>query len=138
MINDSNWVCHVVFQVSLAWALLDSVFNTWFCWFSRHIKWKPLTILEELWRKESGTLNLKLVSTIPTFSQVKKEILKVAPLEVDQGDPPIGGLGVLMMHDLYVYFLAKQKGSVPKTILYYFPCLALCPWYHLGSCRNFN
>ena len=55
-----------------------------------------------------------------------------------EGNPPIGGLGVLMMHDLYVYFLAKQKGSVPKTILYYFPCLALCPWYHLGSCRNFN
>ena len=48
----------------------------------------------------------------PRFSQVKKEILKVAPLEVDQGDPHAGGLGVLMMYDLYFYFSCKRKGSV--------------------------
>ena len=48
---------------------------------------------------------------ILAFSQVRKEILKVAPLEVDQGDP-VGGLEVLMMHDLYVYFSYKIKGSV--------------------------
>ena len=47
------------------------------------------------------------------FSQVKKEILKVAPLEVDQGDPYAGGLGVPMMYDLYFYFSCKTKGSVP-------------------------
>ena len=41
---------------------------------------------------------------ILAFSQVRKEILKVAPLEVDQGDPLTGGLRVLMMHDLYVFF----------------------------------
>ena len=58
-------------------------------------------------------LNLKIVSTILTFSQAKREILKVAPLEVDQGDPHVGGLGVLMMHDLYFYFSCKTKGSVP-------------------------
>ena len=82
--------------------------------------------------------NLKIVKMILAFSQVKKEILKVAPLDMDQGDTPAGRLGVLMMHDLYVYFSCKTKRSVPKTILYYFPCLALCPCYHLGSCRNFN
>ena len=58
-------------------------------------------------------LNLKIVSTILAFSQAKKEILKVSPLEVDQGDPHIGGLRVLMMHDLYFYFSYKTKGSVP-------------------------
>ena len=42
---------------------------------------------EELYRKGSGVSNLKIVNTILAFSQVKKEILKVAPLEVDQGDP---------------------------------------------------
>ena len=58
-------------------------------------------------------LNLKIVSTILAFLQARKEILKVAPLEVDQGDPHIGGLRVLMMHDLYFYFSYKTKGSVP-------------------------
>ena len=49
----------------------------------------------------------------PRFSKVKKEILKVALLEVDQGDPQAGGLEVLMMYDLYFYFSYKRKGSVP-------------------------
>ena len=38
---------------------------------------------------------------ILVFSQVKKGILKVAPLEVGQGDPHAGGLEVPMMFDLY-------------------------------------
>ena len=50
---------------------------------------------------------------ILAFSQVRKEILKVAPLEVVQGDPHAGGLRVLMMFDLCVYFSCKTKGSVP-------------------------
>ena len=51
---------------------------------------------------------MKIVSMILAFSQVKKEILKVAPLEVDQGDPQAVGLGVLMMNDLCCYFPAKE------------------------------
>ena len=35
------------------------------------------------------------------FSQLKKEILKVAPLEVGQGDRHGGGPKVPMMFDLY-------------------------------------
>ena len=50
--------------------------------------------------KGPSALNLKII---------KKEILKVAPLELDQGNPPAGGLGVLMMHDLYVYFSCKTE-----------------------------
>ena len=34
-------------------------------------------------------------------SQVKREILKAPPLEVGQGDPHAGKLGVPMMFDLY-------------------------------------
>ena len=56
---------------------------------------------------------MKIVSMILAFLQVKKEIVKVAPLEVDQGDPHAGGLGVLIMYDLYFYFSYKRKGSVP-------------------------
>ena len=55
---------------------------------------------------------MKIISTILAFLQVKKETLKVAPLEVDQGDPHVGKLGVLMMYDLYFYFSCKTKGSV--------------------------
>ena len=57
--------------------------------------------------------NLKIASMILTFSQVRKEILKVAPLEVDQGDPHAGRLRVLMMYDFYFYFSCKRKGNVP-------------------------
>jgi len=45
-------------------------------------------------------LNLKIVSMILAFSHVKKEILRVAPLGVDQGDPHIGRLVVLIMYDM--------------------------------------
>ena len=45
--------------------------------------------------------------------QVKREILKVAPLEVGQGGLHIGGPEVLMMFDLYFFnFTCKTKGSV--------------------------
>ena len=56
---------------------------------------------------------MKIVSIILAFSQVKKEILKMTPLEVDQGDPHTSRLEVLMMYDLYFYFSYKRKGSVP-------------------------
>jgi len=51
VINDSDWVYHVAFWISLAWALLDSDFDIWFCWLFKHIEWKLLTIPEELWGK---------------------------------------------------------------------------------------
>ena len=47
---------------------------------------------------------MKTISMILTFLPVKKEILKVTPLEVDQGDPHVDGLKVLMMYDLYISF----------------------------------
>ena len=59
------------------------------------------------------SLELENCQYDPRFSQVKKEILKGTPLEVDQGDPPASGLKVLMMQDLYVYFSCKTKGNVP-------------------------
>ena len=52
---------------------------------------------------------MKIVNTILTFLHVRKEIVKVAPLEVDQGDPYAGELKVLMMYDLYFYFPTKEK-----------------------------
>ena len=67
----------------------------------RHIEWKLLIPLEGLWRRGPGALNLKIVSMILDFSKVKKEILKVAPLEMGQGDPHISGHGVPMMFDLF-------------------------------------
>ena len=45
--------------------------------------------------------------------QVKKEILKVAPLEVGQGDLHAGGLGVPMTFDLCFSFFLQTKESVP-------------------------
>ena len=39
--------------------------------------------------------------------QVKKETLRVAPLEMGLGDLRVGGPGVLMMLDLYFIFPAK-------------------------------
>ena len=53
------------------------------------------------------------------FSQVRKEILKVAPLEVDQGDPLAGRLRVLMMHDLYEFFFFFGKMSHGRMPLEY-------------------
>ena len=89
---------------------LDNGFNTWLCWLFRWVEWQRLIPLEELWRKGSETLNLRTVSMILDSMQVKREILKVAPLEVGQGGLHIGGPKVLMMFDLYfLIFPAKQK-----------------------------
>ena len=52
---------------------------------------------------------MKTISTFLSFLQVKKEILKVAPLEVDQGDPHAGRLRVLMMYDMYISFFLQKK-----------------------------
>ena len=60
---------------------------------------------------------MKIVNMILAFLQVRKEILKVAPLEVEQGDPHVGRLRVLMMYDLYFYLSCKIKGSVSQKIL---------------------
>ena len=46
-------------------------------------------------------------------TQVKKEILKVALIEVGRGGLHAGGPRVPMMYDLYFYFSCKRKGSVP-------------------------
>ena len=43
---------------------------------------------------------------IRDFMQVKKEILKAASLEVGEGNPHVGGLGVPMN---ILIFLEKQK-----------------------------
>ena len=65
------------------------------------------------------SLNLENFSMILAFSQFKKEILKVAPLEVDRGDPHAGGLEVLMMSDLYFSFFLqnKRKCSIDNLVL---------------------
>ena len=58
-------------------------------------------------------LELEICQYDPRLSQVRKEILRVALLEVYQGDPHASRLGVLMIYDLYFYFSCKRKGSVP-------------------------
>ena len=68
---------------------------------------------------EERIRNLRTISMILDSMQVKREILKVAPLEVGQGGLHIGGPEVLMMFDLYFFnFTCKTKGSVFQTILY--------------------
>ena len=64
---------------------------------------------------------MKIVSMTLASSQVKKEIQKVAPLEVDQGDPHTGGLGVLMMYDLYISFFLQKKKKCFLDNLVLFP-----------------
>ena len=55
---------------------------------------------QDLWRKGLEILSFKIGSRNLSFMQVKKETLKVAPLEVGQGDLHVGRLGVPMMLDL--------------------------------------
>ena len=57
----------------------------------------------------------------PRFSKVKKEILKVALLEVDQGDPHASGLEILMMYDLYISFFLQKKRKCFLDNLVLFP-----------------
>jgi len=68
---------------------------------------------------------------ILAFSPVNKEILKVAHLEVDQGDPHVGGHGVLMMYDLYISFFRqkKRKCFLDNLVFPMFSSLSLeSPW----------
>ena len=59
---------------------------------------------------EERIRNLRTISMILDSMQVKREILKVAPLEVGRGGLRAGGPGVLMMFDLnFLIYLAKQK-----------------------------
>ena len=70
---------------------------------------------------------MKTVSTILAFSQVRKEILKVAPLEVDQGDPHAGGLRVPMMYDLYISFFLQKIRNFFLDRLVLFPMFSSLP-----------
>ena len=101
VLNEVSWVCNDAFWVSLAETFLNDEINTWFYWLFRHIEWKLLIPPEGLWRRGSRASNLKIVNMIVDFSQVKKEILKAAPLEVSQGDPHAGRPGVPIIFDLY-------------------------------------
>jgi len=67
---------------------------------------------QDLWRRGSEILNFRTGSKNLGFMQVRKETLRVAPLEVGLGDLRIGGLGVPMMLDLYFNFPARKRKSV--------------------------
>ena len=54
---------------------------------------------------------------IVDFSQVKKETLKVAPLEMGQGDPHASRLRVPMMFDLYFLFFLKKEKKEKMVVL---------------------
>ena len=54
-------------------------------------------------------LELRTDSKNLGFMQVKKETLRVAPLEVGLGDLLAGGPRVPMMLDLYLIFLQRQE-----------------------------
>ena len=84
---------------------LTLVFADFFKW----VGWRWLIPLEDLWRKGSGTLNLRTVSMILDSMQVKREIPKVAPLEVGRGDLHAGRPEVPMMFDLYFKFFLQNK-----------------------------
>ena len=64
---------------------------------------------QDLWRRELETLNFRTGNKNLNFMQVKKETLRVASLKVGLGNPPIGGLEVQMMLDLYFNFHAKTR-----------------------------
>ena len=64
---------------------------------------------QDPWRKGSEILNLKIGNGKLSFTPVKKEMLKAAPLEVGRGDLHAGRPRVLMMLDLcFLNFLQKQ------------------------------
>ena len=52
-------------------------------------------------------MNFRTSNKNLSFMQVKKETLRMAPLEMGLGDLRVGGPGVLMMLDLYFIFPAK-------------------------------
>ena len=55
---------------------------------------------QDLWRRGSEILKFKTGNKNLGFMQVKKETLRVAPLEVDLGDLSTGKPEVQMMLDL--------------------------------------
>ena len=76
------------------------------------LEWHWLMPTQDLWRRGSEILNFKTSSKNLDFMQVRKETLRVAPLEVGRGDLRIGRPLVLMMLDLYFNFPARTRESV--------------------------
>ena len=66
---------------------------------------------QDLWKKESETLNFRIGNKNLGFMQVKgeKETQRVVLLGVGLEDLPIGRLEVRMMLDLYFNFLARDQ-----------------------------
>ena len=73
---------------------------------------------QDLWKKESGTLNFRIGNKNLGFMQVKseKETQRVVLLGVGLEDLPIGGLKVRMMLDLCFNFQARDKIFLSQTI----------------------
>ena len=67
---------------------------------------------QDLWRRGLEILNFRTSSKNLDFMKVKKETLRVAPLEVGLGDLLAGGPRVPMMLDLYFNFPARTRESV--------------------------
>ena len=63
-------------------------------------------------------MNLRTVSMILDSMQVKREILKVVPLEVGQRGLLTGRLGVPMMFDLYFQLILQKQEEVFLRHLY--------------------
>ena len=76
------------------------------------LEWHWLMPTQDLWRRGSEILNFKTSSKNLDFMQVRKETLRVAPLEVGRGDLRIGRPLVLMMLDLYFNFPARTRERV--------------------------
>ena len=63
----------------------------------------------EPWRKGTKIFNSRTGSKNLGFMQVRKETLRVAPLEVGQGDLRPGGPGVPMMLDSFFFFSLQEQ-----------------------------
>ena len=72
-------------------------------------KWHWLMPTQDLWGRGSEILNFRTGSKNLSFMQVRKETLRVAPLEACLGDFRAGGLGVPMMLDLCFNFPARTR-----------------------------
>ena len=64
---------------------------------------------QDLWGRGLEILNFRTGSKNLSFMQVRKETLRVAPLEACLGDFRAGGLGVPMMLDLCFNSLQEQE-----------------------------
>ena len=69
------------------------------------------------WRRELEILNFRTSNKNPSFMQIRKETLWVAPLGVGLGDLPTGKPEVQMMLDLYFNFPAKTRKSVRQICI---------------------